>query len=194
MTAPYVVEKTGTGERVLDLWSVLNKNRVVYLGDDVNDHTANIIVAQLLYLETESREDPISIYISSRGGSVSAGLSIYDTIKYIESPVHCICLGNASSMAAVILAAGTRGRRYCLPHSTVMIHQVSSGTEGTAADIRVAAKHIERTNNIIADILAEETGKDRNVILEDIDRDYWMTAEEAVEYGIVDKILRRRKE
>jgi ATP-dependent Clp protease protease subunit len=189
--APYVLEKTASGERVWDIWSILNRNRVVFLGDEVSSYSANLIIAQLLYLESES-DEPIQFLINSPGGDCTAGLAILDTMHYIHSKVSTMCLGMAASMAAILLAAGEKGMRFSLPHSTIMIHQVKSGMDGTLADIRIAAKHVERTNDIIADILAEDTGHSRDEILLDIDRDNWMNPSQAKEYGIIDDITFRK--
>lgn len=193
MPAPHVLEKTSSGERVWDIWSVLNRNRVIFLGEDINDYSANIVIAQLLQLEMENKEEPIQIFINSRGGVCSSGLAIIDVMRFIKNPIYTICIGQAASMAAVILACGETGKRLCLPHANVMIHQASGGAEGTTADIRIAAKHIEKTNDILAGIIADQTGKKKEVVLKDIDRDYYMSAEEAKEYGIIDEVISRRK-
>lgn len=189
---PYVVEQTSRGERSYDIYSRLLNDRIIVLSDEVNDATASLVVAQLLFLESQDSEKDISFYINSPGGSVTAGMAIYDTMKYIKCDVSTICMGLAASMGAFLLSSGTKGKRYCLPNSEVMIHQPSGGAKGQATDIKIVADHILRTKEKLNKILAENTGKDISVIAEDTERDNFMTAEEAVEYGLVDKILYKR--
>lgn len=189
MGVPYVIEQTNRGERSYDLWSRLLKDRIVFLGTEVDDYVANLIVAQLLFLEKEDPDKDIDFYINSPGGSVSAGLAIYDAMQIIKPDVATICVGQAASMGAVLLAGGATGKRHCLTHARVMIHQGSAGARGTIADINVAIAEFNRYNEMIFEILARHTGKDKDRIRKDCDRDYFMSAPEAVEYGIVDKVL-----
>mgnify|MGYP003289793251 CR=1 FL=1 len=189
---PYVVEQTSRGERSYDIYSRLLNDRIIVLSDEVNDATASLVVAQLLFLESQDSEKDISFYINSPGGSVTAGMAIYDTMQYIKCDVSTICMGLAASMGAFLLSSGTKGKRYCLPNSEVMIHQPSGGARGQATDIKIVADHILRTKEKLNKILAENTGKDVSVIAEDTERDNFMTAEEALEYGLVDKILYKR--
>jgi len=184
-----VIEETARGERSYDLWSRLLKDRIVFLGRPVDDYVANLIVAQLLFLEKEDPDKDIDFYINSPGGSVSAGLAIYDAMQIIKPDVATICVGQAASMGAVLLSGGAAGKRYCLKHARVMIHQVSAGFEGTTADINVQAKEINRYMDILMGILGHHSGKDPEQVRKDCDRDYFMSAEEAVGYGIVDKVL-----
>jgi len=186
---PMVVEQTARGERAYDIWSRLMKDRIVFLGTPVDDYVANLIVAQLLFLEKEDADKDIEFYINSPGGSVSAGLAIYDCMQIIKPNVATICVGQAASMGAVLLAGGAAGKRYCLQHARVMIHQVSAGFQGTTADINVQAAEINRYMDILMKILGKHSGKDPEVVRKDCDRDYFMSAEEAVAYGIVDKPL-----
>lgn len=189
MLIPTVVEQTARGERAYDIWSRLMKDRIVFLGDTVDDYVANLIIAQLLFLEKEDPDKDIEFYINSPGGSVSAGLAIYDCMQIIKPSVATICVGQAASMGAVLLAGGAAGKRYCLQHARVMIHQVSAGFQGTTADINVQAAEINRYMDILMDILGRHTGKDPEQVRKDCDRDYFMSADEAVAYGIVDKTL-----
>ncbi len=184
-----VVEQTARGERAYDIWSRLMKDRIVFLGTPVDDYVANLIVAQLLYLEKEDADKDIEFYINSPGGSVSAGLAIYDCMQIIKPSVATICVGQAASMGAVLLAGGAAGKRYCLQHARVMIHQVSAGFQGTTADINVQAAEINRYMDILMNILGKHSGKDPSEVRKDCDRDYFMSADEAVAYGIVDKTL-----
>ncbi len=186
---PMVVEQTARGERAYDIWSRLMKDRIVFLGTPVDDYVANLIVAQLLYLEKEDADKDIEFYINSPGGSVSAGLAIYDCMQIIKPSVATICVGQAASMGAVLLAGGAAGKRYCLQHARVMIHQVSAGFQGTTADINVQAAEINRYMDILMNILGKHSGKDPSEVRKDCDRDYFMSADEAVAYGIVDKTL-----
>lgn len=189
---PYVIEQTSRGERSYDIFSRLLKERIVFLGEEVNDTTASLIVAQLLFLESEDPGKDINFYINSPGGSVTAGMAIYDTMKYIKCDVSTICIGMAASMGAFLLAGGTKGKRFALPNAEVMIHQPSGGARGQATDIKIVADNIIKTKKKINEILAENTGKPISVIEVDTERDYYMSAEEAREYGIIDGILTRR--
>jgi len=189
MGVPYVIEQTARGERSYDIWSRLLKDRIVFLGTGVDDYVANLIVAQLLFLEKEDPDKDIEFYIHSPGGSVSAGLAIYDTMKLIKPDVATICVGQAASMGAVLLAGGAKGKRYCLPHARVMIHQVSGGAQGTVADMNVALAEANRYMDILMSILAEATGKSADTVRKDCDRDYFMSAEESKNYGLVDKVI-----
>ncbi len=189
---PYVVEQTNRGERSYDIYSRLLNDRIIVLSDEVNDATASVIVAQLLYLEGQDPEKDISFYINSPGGSVSAGLAIYDTMQYIKCDVSTICMGMAASMGAFLLSSGAKGKRYILPNAEVMIHQPSGGAQGQATEILIAADHIQRTKQRLNKILSENTGKPIEQVAIDTERDNWLTAEDALEYGIVDKILDKR--
>ena len=189
---PYVIEQTNRGERQFDIFSRLLNDRIVVLSDEVNDATASLVVAQLLFLESQDAEKDISFYINSPGGSVSAGLAIYDTMQYIKCDVSTICMGLAASMGAFLLSSGAKGKRFALPNSEIMIHQPSGGAQGQATEIEIVAKHILRTKEKLNKILAENTGKPIEQIAIDTDRDNFMSAEEALEYGLVDKILYTR--
>ncbi|MCW5944089.1 MAG: ATP-dependent Clp protease proteolytic subunit [Fimbriimonadaceae bacterium] len=189
MGVPFVIEQTGRGERSYDLWSRLLKDRIVFLGTEVDDYVANLIVAQLLFLEKEDPDKDIDFYINSPGGSVTAGLAIYDAMQIIKPDVATICVGMAASMGAVLLAGGAKSKRFVLPHARVMIHQVSAGFRGTAADINVQVAEINKYMDTLTGILADHTGRDRDEIRKDVDRDYFMSSEEAVAYGLVDKVL-----
>ena len=189
---PYVVEQTNRGERQYDIYSRLLNDRIIVLSDEVNDATASLVVAQLLFLESQDAEKEISFYINSPGGSVTAGMAIYDTMQYIKCDVSTICMGMAASMGAFLLSSGTKGKRFALPNSEIMIHQPSGGAKGQATDIKIVADHILRTKAKLNKILAENTGKDIEVIAQDTERDNFMSAEEALEYGLVDKILYKR--
>lgn len=189
---PNVIEETSRGERHFDLFSRLLNDRIIVLSDEVNDATAAVIVGQLLYLESQDSEKDISFYINSPGGSVSAGLAIYDTMQYIKCDVSTICMGMAASMGAFLLSAGEKGKRFALPNSEIMIHQPSGGAQGQATDIKIVADHILRTKTKLNKILAENTGKPIETIAEDTERDNFMSAEEAMEYGLIDKILYKR--
>lgn len=186
---PTVIEKTSYGERAYDIYSRLLIDRIIFLGQAIDDHVANIIIAQLLFLENQSPETDIKIYINSPGGSVTAGMAIYDTMKYIKSDVSTICVGMAASMAAVLLSAGAKGKRLILPNAEVMIHQVMGGMEGQASDIKIHAEHILRMKKQLNTILSNHTGQDLATIEKDTDRDNFMTAKEAIAYGLVDKIV-----
>jgi len=189
---PIVVEQTERGERAYDIYSRLLKDRIILLGTTINDEVANLVVAQLLFLEAEDPERDIFMYINSPGGVVTAGLAIYDTIQYIKPDVSTICVGQAASMAAVLLAAGTKGKRYALPHSRVMLHQPAGAFEGYAADVKIQAEEILRLREALEDILVFHTGQNRDKIRQDTERDFFMSAQQAKEYGIVDQVLERR--
>ena len=186
---PYVIEQTSRGERSYDIYSRLLKDRIIFLGEEVTDVSANLIVSQLLFLESEDPGKDISLYINSPGGSVTAGMAIYDTMQYIKCDVSTICMGMAASMGAFLLAGGTKGKRIALPNSTIMIHQPSGGAQGQASDIKIVAEQILKTRQKLNEILAENTGKPLDVIARDTERDKYMTAEEAKEYGIVDRVI-----
>lgn len=190
---PIVVEQTNRGERSYDIYSRLLKERIVFVGSVIDDAVANLVVAQLLFLEGEDPDKDIYLYINSPGGSVTAGLAIYDTMQYIRPDVSTICVGLAASMGAVLLAGGAPGKRYILPHAEVMLHQPMGGAQGQAADIEINAKHILRTRERLNKILAKHTGQPLDRIAKDTDRDFWMTAVEAKEYGIVDDIMEKKK-
>ena len=188
---PYVIEQTGSGERSYDIFSLLLKDRIVFLDGEINDATADLVVAQLLFLESQDPQRDISLYINSPGGSVTAGLAIYDTIQYIKPDVQTICLGQAASMAALLLTCGTSKKRHCLPSSRVLIHQPWGGVRGQAKDIDIQAKEIIRLKTLIIDYFAKHTGQDSSIIAKDMERDYFMSAEEGIKYGLVDSILTR---
>ena len=186
---PTVIEKSSYGERAYDIYSRLLKDRIIFLGEAIDSHVANIVIAQLLFLDAENKNKEIKFYINSPGGSVTAGLAIYDTMQYIKSDVSTICVGIAASMGATILASGAKGKRFALPNSEVMIHQVMGGAEGQASDIKIQAEHILKIRDRLNKILAKHTRQEISVIEKDSDRDYFMSAEEAKIYGIVDKII-----
>ncbi len=189
---PYVIEQTGRGERSYDIYSRLLKDSIIFIGDQIDDALANLVVAQLLFLEAEDPEKEVSIYLNCPGGSVSAGLAIYDTLRFIRPEVTTYCLGQASSMGAILLAAGAPGKRHALPNATIMIHQPLGGARGTAADIQIQANEIVRARTLLTGILARHTGRTARQIARDIDRDRFMTAEEAKAYGIVDHVIGQR--
>lgn len=189
---PYVVEQTSRGERSYDIFSRLLNDRIVMLCDQVNDTTASLVIAQMLYLEAQDPDKDINFYINSPGGSVSAGLAIYDTMQYIKCDISTICMGMAASMGAFLLSAGTKGKRYALPNSEIMIHQPLGSAEGQASDILIHAKHIEATREKLNKILADNTGRDLEEIKHDTERDNFMSADQAAEYGLVDKVITNR--
>ena len=189
---PYVLESTSRGERSYDIYSRLLKDRIIFLGEEVNDVTASLVVAQLLFLESEDPNKDINLYINSPGGSVTAGMAIYDTMNYIKCDVCTTCIGMAASMGAFLLSSGAKGKRYALPNSEIMIHQPLGGAQGQASDIKIQADHILRTKAKLNRILSENTGKDLSVIERDTDRDNYMSADEAREYGLIDKVFDRR--
>ena len=186
---PYVLESTSRGERTYDIYSRLLKDRIIFLGEEVNDVTASLVVAQLLFLEAEDPNKDISLYINSPGGSVTAGMAIYDTMNYIKCDVSTICLGMAASMGALLLSGGTKGKRYALPNAEVMIHQPSGGARGQATEIQIVAENILRTKKKLNEILAANTGQPYDVIVRDTERDNYMTAEQAKEYGLIDCVI-----
>lgn len=191
-TMPYVIEQTNRGERSYDIFSCLLNDRIIVLSDEVNDTTASLIVAQLLYLEGQDPEKDISLYINSPGGSVTAGMAIYDTMQYIKCDVSTICMGLAASMGAFLLSSGAKGKRYALPNSEIMIHQPLGGARGQATDIKIVADQIIKTKERLNRILAENTGRSIEEIARDTDRDNYLTAQEACEYGLVDKVIDKR--
>jgi Protease subunit of ATP-dependent Clp proteases len=190
---PYVIERSGNTERSYDIFSRLLKDRIVFVDGEINDTTADLIVAQILYLESENPEKDISMYINSPGGSVTAGLAVYDTMQYVKCQVQTICMGQAASMGAILLAGGTAGKRYALPSSRVMIHQPWGGVEGQESDISIQAKEIMRLKKLTIDYFASNTKKDREQVAADMERDFYMSSEEALAYGIVDHIMPGRK-
>lgn len=189
---PTVIEKEGQMERAYDIYSRLLKDRIIFLGEAIDDHVANIIIAQLLFLDAEDKTKDIKFYINSPGGSVAAGLAIYDTMQYIKADVATICVGTAASMASLLLAAGTKGKRMALPNSEVMIHQVMGGAEGQASDIKIQAEHILKTKEKLNKILARHTGQKADKVENDSDRDNWMSSEEAKKYGLIDTVLKNQ--
>ena len=186
---PYVIEQTSRGERSYDIYSRLLKDRIIFLGEEVNDVSAGLIVSQLLFLEAEDPGKDIQLYINSPGGSVTAGMAIYDTMQYIKCDVSTICLGMAASMSAFLLAGGAKGKRFALPHSTIMIHQPSGGAQGQATEIQIVADHIAQTKRTLNELLAANTGQPIEVVERDTDRDNYMTAEEAKAYGLIDGVV-----
>jgi len=191
-TIPYVAEQTNRGERTYDIYSRLLKDRIIFLSDEVNDHTASVIVAQLLFLEADDPDKDIHLYINSPGGSITAGFAIFDTMQYIKPDVNTICVGMAASMGAFLLAAGAKGKRFALPNSEVMIHQPLGGTRGQATDIMIHAERIVKMKEKLNKILSERTGQSFEVISKDTERDNFLSAEEALEYGLVDKVITSR--
>lgn len=190
---PYVIEQTSRGERSYDIFSRLLKDRIIFLGEEVTDVSANLVVAQLLFLEAEDPGKDIQLYINSPGGSVTAGMAIYDTMNYIKSDVSTICIGMAASMGAFLLSGGAKGKRFALPNAEIMIHQPSGGSRGMASDMKIVADQILKTKAKLNEILAKNTGKPIEVIEKDTDRDNYMTAEEALEYGLIDSIIENRQ-
>ena len=186
---PYVIEQTSRGERSYDIYSRLLKDRIIFLGEEVNDVSASLVVAELLFLEAEDPGKDIQLYINSPGGSVTAGMAIYDTMQYIKCDVSTICLGMAASMGAFLLAGGTKGKRFALPNSTIMIHQPSGGAQGQATEIQIVADHIAKTKRTLNEILAANTGQPLEVVEKDTDRDNYMSAEEALAYGLIDSVV-----
>ena len=191
---PYVIEQTSRGERSYDIYSRLLKERIIFLGEEVNEVTASLVVAQLLFLEAEDTEKDIQLYINSPGGSVTAGMAIYDTMRYIKCDVSTICIGMAASMGAFLLAGGTKGKRLALPNAEIMIHQPLGGAQGQATEIEIAAKHILRTKQKLNTILAENCGQPYDVIAADTERDNWKSAQEAMEYGLIDRVIADRED
>src|SRR5208337_606604 len=189
---PFVVEQTGRGERSYDIYSRLLKDRIVFVGGQINDDVANVVTAQLLFLESEDPEREINMYINSPGGSVTAGLALYDTMQFVKPPVSTLCVGQAASMGALLLAAGAKGRRYALPHSRILIHQVSGGFEGQASDIEIQAREALRLRDLLNQILSSHTGQAFKKVEKDTDRDNYLSAKEAVEYGLIDEVIEGR--
>ena len=189
---PYVIEQTSRGERSYDIYSRLLKDRIIFLGEEINDAVASIVVAQLLFLESEDPSKDIHLYINRPGGSVTAGMAIYDTMKYIKCDVEVTCIGMAASMGAFLLSSGTKGKRYALPNAEIMIHQPLGGAQGQATEIQIAAEHILKTKKKLNEILASNSGQPLEVVEADTDRDNWMTAKEAQEYGLIDKVIETR--
>lgn len=194
MLVPIVVEQTGRGERSYDIYSRLLKDRIIFIGTAIDDHVANLVIAQMLFLQMEDAKKDIHIYINSPGGSVTAGLAIYDTMQFVTCDVTTYCMGLAASMGAVLLCAGTKGKRYALPNSDIMIHQVSGGAQGQASDVERQVEFMFKLKKRLNNILSRHTGKPVEVVEKDADRDYYMTAEEALAYGLVDEVVQSRKE
>ena len=188
----YVIEQTIRGERSYDIYSRLLKERIIFLGEEVNDVTAGLVVSQLLFLESEDPDKDINLYINSPGGSVTAGMAIYDTMQYVKCDVSTMCMGMAASMGAFLLSGGTKGKRLALPNAEIMIHQPSGGAQGQATEIEIAAEHILRTKKKLNTILSENTGQPYETIVKDTERDNWLTAQEALEYGLIDKVMENR--
>lgn len=189
---PYVIEQTSRGERSYDIYSRLLKERIIFLGEEVNDVTAGLVVSQLLFLESEDPDKDINLYINSPGGSVTAGMAVYDTMQYVKCDVSTMCMGMAASMGAFLLSGGTKGKRLALPNAEIMIHQPSGGAQGQATEIEIAAEHILRTKKKLNTILSENTGQPYETIVKDTERDNWLTAQEALEYGLIDKVMENR--
>ena len=189
---PYVIEQTSRGERSYDIYSRLLKERIIFLGEEVNDVTAGLVVSQLLFLESEDPDKDINLYINSPGGSVTAGMAIYDTMQYVKCDVSTMCMGMAASMGAFLLSGGTKGKRLALPNTEIVIHQPSGGAQGQATEIEIAAEHILRTKKKLNTILSENTGQPYETIVKDTERDNWLTAQEALEYGLIDKVMENR--
>jgi ATP-dependent Clp protease, protease subunit len=194
LLVPMVIEQTGRGERSYDIYSRLLKDRIVFIGTAIDDHVANLVVAQMLFLQMEDSKRDINLYINSPGGSVTAGLAIYDTMQYVTCDVATYCVGVAASMGAILLTAGTKGKRYALPNSDIMIHQVSGGAQGTASDVERTVEYMYKLKKRLISILAHHTGKTVEQIQTDSDRDYWITSQQAKEYGLVDEVVKSRKD
>ena len=190
---PYVIEQTNRGERSYDIFSRLLKDRIIFLGDEIDDSTANLVVAQMLFLEMEDPDKDIMLYINSPGGSITAGMAIYDTMRYLKCEVATVCVGMAASMAAFLLAAGAKGKRKALPHAEVMIHQPLGGARGQATDIQIHAEQILRVKKMMNELLSQNTGKPLKTVEKDVERDHFLTAEQALDYGIIDEIYQPRK-
>lgn len=189
MPIPYVIEKDSRGERSYDIYSRLLKDRIIFLGEPIDDHVANVIIAQLLFLQSQKRETDITLYINTPGGYVSSGLAIYDTMQYLNCDVATVCIGQAASMGAFLLSAGTKTKRFALPHSRIMMHQPAGGAQGQASDIEIQAREILRYKESLNKIMAENTGQDYEKVAKDAERDYYMSAEEALDYGLIDKVV-----
>jgi ATP-dependent Clp protease protease subunit len=193
MLIPMVIEQTGRGERAYDIYSRLLKERIIFLGTEINDDVSNLVIAQLLFLQSEDAEKDISIYINSPGGVVTAGMAIYDTMQFVKCPITTYCMGQAASMGAVLLTAGAKGKRFALPNSRIMIHQPLGGAQGQATDIEIQTKEILRMKKRLNEILADHTGKPIKTIEKDTDRDFFMSAEEAVKYGLIDEVVTKKR-
>ena len=191
---PIVVEQTSRGERSYDIYSRLLKDRIIFLGTSVDDHMANVIIAQMLFLESDEPEQDIYLYVNSPGGQVSSGMAIYDTMQYIKPDVQTICIGQAASMGALLLAAGAKGKRFSLPHARIMIHQPTGGFQGQHTDIEIQAKEISRIRDILDGIIAQHSERDQKQVRKDTERDHYMTGEEALKYGLIDKLITKREE
>jgi len=191
---PIVVEQTSRGERSYDIYSRLLKDRIIFLGTGVDDHIANVIIAQMLFLESDEPDQDIYLYVNTPGGQVSSGMAIYDTMQYIKPDVQTICIGQAASMGALLLAAGAKGKRFSLPHARIMIHQPSGGFQGQHTDIEIQAKEISRIREILDGILAQHSAQDKKKVRKDTERDHYMTGQEALEYGLIDKLITKREE
>ncbi len=194
MVIPYVIEQTGRGERVYDIYSRLLKDNIIFLGTEINDQVANIVIAQLLFLEAENPEKDIFLYINTPGGSATAGLAIYDTMQFIKNDVSTICIGQAASMGAILLSAGTKGKRFALPNSRIMLHQPIGGTQGSAEDVEIYTKELLRIREIVFDILSKHTGQSKKKLKKDASRDLFLDAKSAVKYGIIDKVIEKRED
>ena len=192
-SVPFVVEQTGRGERAYDIYSRLLKDRIIFIGTPIDDYIANLVIAQMIFLEGEDPDRDINLYIQSPGGVVSAGLAIYDTMQFVKCPVSTLCMGLAASMGAVLLTAGATSKRYCLPNAKVMIHQVLGGASGQATDVEIATKEMLKTRDQLNTILAKHTGRSIDQIAKDTDRNHWMTSDEAKAYGLVDEIIEKRR-
>ncbi len=190
---PYVIERTGRGERSYDIFSRLLKDRIIFIGTPIDDHVANLVIAQMLFLQMENKNQDINLYINSPGGSVTAGLAIYDTMQFVQCDVATYCIGQAASMGAVLLCAGAAKKRYSLPHSRIMLHQPWGGTQGTAADISIQAEEILRLRDTLYDIIVKHTGQQREKVIRDTDRDYFLSGAQATEYGLVDEVVETLK-
>ncbi len=193
MLIPMVIEQTGRGERSYDIYSRLLKERIIFLGTEINDDVSNLVIAQLLFLQSEDAEKDISIYINSPGGVVTAGMAIYDTMQFVKCPITTYCMGQAASMGAVLLTAGTKGKRFALPNSRIMIHQPLGGAQGQATDIEIQTKEILRMKKRLNEILADHSGQSIETIAKDTDRDFFMSAEEAVKYGLIDEVVTKKQ-
>ncbi len=191
---PMVIESTGRGERAYDIYSLLLKERIIFLGTGINDQVANLIVAQLLYLDSQDPEREISVYINSPGGIIYHGLAIYDTMQQVRAPIRTVAVGVTASMGTMLLAAGTKGRRYALPHATIHMHPAGGGAQGYAPDVEIQYKELQRMQNLLHELLAKHTGQPLKKISDDFDRDRWMSAEDAVQYGIIDEVLKAPEE
>jgi ATP-dependent Clp protease protease subunit len=191
---PIVIEKTGRGERSYDIWSRLLKDRIIFIGTPIDDYIANLVIAQMLFLQMENKSQDINVYINTPGGYVNAGMAIYDTMQFVHCDVATYCIGQASSMGALLLAAGTKGKRYALPHSRIMMHQPSGGAQGTAADIKIQAEEILNLKKVLTKLLSKHTGQSLDKVAKDSDRDHFMSAEEAKKYGLVDEVVESLKD